>query len=297
MAINKTVNKSTKSHGAMRNVLEYVLRDSKTKEHLVTVTGPYDRSVIDYDNAYQTFLEEKRLWNKDSGRMYAHNVISFHKDEEITLNLDVANGYINALRGANESLGLTDDITLSQVSRFPDVFIVKKIIEDEESVWNNIRPVAEEAVAKFVSMRETEGAKMKDDLLSRLDFILKEVEKVEIQSPKTTENYRNRLYQKLKEVLSDNNIDEQRIVTEAAIFSEKIAVDEETVRLRSHISQFKELLETSEPVGRKLDFLVQEMNREANTIGSKAQDVAITKIVVDIKSEIEKIREQIQNIE
>ncbi|MGN0689483.1 MAG: YicC/YloC family endoribonuclease [Oscillospiraceae bacterium] len=219
------------------------------------------------------------------------------KDEEITLNLDVANGYINALRGANESLGLTDDITLSQVSRFPDVFIVKKIIEDEESVWNNIRPVAEEAVAKFVSMRETEGAKMKEDLLSRLDFILKEVEKVEIQSPKTTENYRNRLYQKLKEVLSDNNIDEQRIVTEAAIFSEKIAVDEETVRLRSHISQFKELLETSEPVGRKLDFLVQEMNREANTIGSKAQDVAITKIVVDIKSEIEKIREQIQNIE
>ncbi|MGN0654739.1 MAG: YicC/YloC family endoribonuclease [Oscillospiraceae bacterium] len=219
------------------------------------------------------------------------------KDEEITLNLDVANGYINALRNANESLGLTDDITLSQVSRFPDVFIVKKIIEDEESVWNNIRPVAEEAVAKFVSMRETEGAKMKDDLLSRLDFILKEVEKVEIQSPKTTENYRNRLYQKLKEVLSDNNIDEQRIVTEAAIFSEKIAVDEETVRLRSHISQFKELLETSEPVGRKLDFLVQEMNREANTIGSKAQDVAITKIVVDIKSEIEKIREQIQNIE
>ena len=138
---------------------------------------------------------------------------------------------------------------------------------------------------------------MKEDLLSRLDFILKEVEKVEIQSPKTTENYRNRLYQKLKEVLSDNNIDEQRIVTEAAIFSEKIAVDEETVRLRSHISQFKELLETSEPVGRKLDFLVQEMNREANTIGSKAQDVAITKIVVDIKSEIEKIREQIQNIE
>lgn len=219
------------------------------------------------------------------------------KDEEITLNLDVANGYINALRNANESLGLTDDITLSQVSRFPDVFIVKKIIEDEESVWNNIRPVAEEAVSKFVSMRETEGAKMKDDLLSRLDFILKEVEKVEIQSPKTTENYRNRLYQKLKEVLSDNNIDEQRIVTEAAIFSEKIAVDEETVRLRSHISQFKELLETSEPVGRKLDFLVQEMNREANTIGSKAQDVAITKIVVDIKSEIEKIREQIQNIE
>ncbi len=219
------------------------------------------------------------------------------KSEEISINLDVANGYINALREANQSLGLTDDITLSHVSRFPEVFIVKKIIEDEESVWNNIKPVAEEAVAKFVAMRETEGEKMKEDLSSRLDFILSKVEEVEKISPTTTENYRNRLYQKLKDVLSDNNIDEQRILTEAAIFSEKVAVDEETVRLRSHISQFRELLETDEPVGRKLDFLVQEMNRESNTIGSKAQDIAITKIVVDVKSEIEKIREQIQNIE
>ncbi|MBP0960249.1 MAG: YicC family protein [Oscillospiraceae bacterium] len=219
------------------------------------------------------------------------------KSEEISINLDVANGYINALREANETLGLTDDITLSYVSRFPEVFIVKKIIEDEESVWNNIKPVAEEAVAKFVSMRETEGEKMKEDLSSRLDFILSKVEEVEKLSPATTENYRNRLYQKLKDILSDNNIDEQRILTEAAIFSEKVAVDEETVRLRSHISQFRELLETNEPVGRKLDFLVQEMNRESNTIGSKAQDIAITKIVVDVKSEIEKIREQIQNIE
>ena len=219
------------------------------------------------------------------------------KSEEISINLDVANGYINALREANETLGLNDDITLSHVSRFPDVFIIKKIIEDEESVWNNIKPVAEEAVARFVSMRETEGAKMKEDLSSRLDFILSKVEEVEKISPTTTENYRNRLYQKLKDILSDNNIDEQRILTEAAIFSEKVAVDEETVRLRSHISQFRELLETDEPVGRKLDFLVQEMNRESNTIGSKAQDIAITKIVVDVKSEIEKIREQIQNIE
>ena len=219
------------------------------------------------------------------------------KSEEISINLDVANGYINALREANESLGLTDDITLSHVSRFPEVFIVKKIIEDEESVWNNIKPVAEEAVAKFVAMREIEGEKMMEDLSSRLDFILSKVEEVEKLSPATTENYRNRLYQKLKDILSDNNIDEQRILTEAAIFSEKVAVDEETVRLRSHISQFRELLETNEPVGRKLDFLVQEMNRESNTIGSKAQDIAITKIVVDVKSEIEKIREQIQNIE
>lgn len=219
------------------------------------------------------------------------------KSEEISINLDVANGYINALREANQSLGLTDDITLSHVSRFPEVFIVKKIIEYEESVWNNIKPVAEEAVAKFVAMRETEGEKMKEDLSSRLDFILSKVEEVEKISPTTTENYRNRLYQKLKDVLSDNNIDEQRILTEAAIFSEKVAVDEETVRLRSHISQFRELLETDEPVGRKLDFLVQEMNRETNTIGSKCQNSAIAKAVVDIKCELEKIREQIQNIE
>ena len=146
-------------------------------------------------------------------------------------------------------------------------------------------------------MRETEGERLKRDILEKADFIIERVGMVEAQSPATVEAYRNKLYKKISEVLADKNIDEQRIITEAAIFSEKIAVDEETVRLRSHIAQLRDILESEEPVGRKLDFIIQEINREVNTIGSKAQDLSITKIVVDMKSEIEKIREQIQNVE
>ncbi|MCX7657286.1 MAG: YicC family protein [Oscillospiraceae bacterium] len=219
------------------------------------------------------------------------------KDEQIEINHFIAKGYIDALRGANEELNLVDDLSLSHLIRLPDVFNVKKIIEDEELVWSSVKIFAEEALEKFIKMRETEGEKMKADILERIDLVWRMVESVEKRSPETVQNYRNKLFARLKEVLSDNNIDEQRILFEAAVFAEKIAVDEETVRLKSHMQQFKALMESKEPVGRKLDFLVQEMNREANTIGSKSQDIETTKLVVDIKSEIEKIREQIQNIE
>ncbi len=220
-----------------------------------------------------------------------------NKEQEIEVNREVAKGYIDALRDVNGELGLDDDLTLSCVARFPDVFNVRKVIEDEDFIWSMVKQAADTALEKFIAMRETEGERMKADIISRLDYILGLVEKVEEQSPKTVENYRNKLYSKMSDILEGKNIDESRILMEAAIFSEKIAVDEETVRLRSHIAQFRELLSSSEPVGRKLDFLVQEMNREANTTGSKAQDIEVTRIVVDIKSEIEKIREQIQNIE
>ena len=160
-----------------------------------------------------------------------------------------------------------------------------------------VSEVASEALEKFISMREAEGQRLKKDVLTRSGYILENVAKVEKLSPETVENYRNRLYQKLKEVLESTDIDTQRILTEAAIFADKIAVDEETVRLRSHVSQLEGLFDSDEAIGRKLDFIVQEMNREVNTIGSKCQDVNITKIVVEMKSEIEKIREQIQNIE
>jgi uncharacterized protein (TIGR00255 family) len=219
------------------------------------------------------------------------------KDEQIEINRFIAKGYIDALRGANEELNLADDLSLSHLIKLPDVFNVKKIIEDEELIWSSVKIFAEEALDKFIKMRETEGEKMKSDILERIDLVWRMVESVERRSPETVQNYRNKLFARLKEVLSDNNIDEQRILFEAAVFAEKIAVDEETVRLKSHMQQFKALMESKEPVGRKLDFLVQEMNREANTIGSKSQDIEITKLVVDIKSEIEKIREQIQNIE
>jgi uncharacterized protein (TIGR00255 family) len=169
--------------------------------------------------------------------------------------------------------------------------------ENEEEVWEQVKPTVETALERFIEMREIEGVKMHDDISSRLDFIESAVNQIEKRSPKVTEAYRDKLYSKISEIVGDRNIDDARILTEAAIFSEKTAVDEETVRLHSHIAQFRTLIESGEPVGRKLDFLVQEMNREVNTTGSKCSDLDITKIVVDMKSEIEKIREQIQNIE
>lgn len=219
------------------------------------------------------------------------------RDTEVAINKGVAEGYINALRSVADEFCVADDLTLSNLIRLPDVFIVQKAVDDEDEVWADVSKVADEALERFVAMRETEGEKMRSDVLAKADFILEMVAKVEELSPQTVENYRERLYRKLSEVLEGKDIDQQRIVTEAAIFSEKIAVDEETVRLRSHISQLRELVNSDETIGRKLDFIVQEMNREVNTIGSKAQDLNITRLVVDMKAELEKIREQIQNIE
>ena len=215
----------------------------------------------------------------------------------VDVNSDLAESYVQALRGANEQLGLEDDVTLTTILRFSDIFTVCKVQLEEEAVWAAVEPIAREAVDKFVKMRETEGEKLHDDVGSRLTLLEQMVTQVETLAPDTVNRYYERLYAKVSELLADREIEESRLVTETAVFAERIAVDEETVRLRSHIEQFRALLEADEPVGRKLDFLVQEMNREVNTIGSKAQDLAITRLVVDMKSEIEKIREQIQNIE
>ena len=201
------------------------------------------------------------------------------KDTEIAINKGVAEGYVTALRSVSEELGLVDDITLSKLIKLPDVFSVQKTPDDEEQIWKDVSEVTAEALAKFVEMRQIEGERLRSDVIEKADNILSMVGCVEEISPQTVENYRNRLFKKISEILEDKNIDEQRILTEAAVFADKVAVDEETVRLRSHISQ------------------LQEMNREVNTIGSKAQDLNVTKYVVDMKSEIEKIREQIQNIE
>ncbi len=218
-------------------------------------------------------------------------------DEQITLNTEVIRSYIEAMRAAGEQFGLEEDLSVSDILRIPDAFTVIKTDVDEEQLWEDVRSVAEEALSRFISMRETEGERMKADILSRLDRIENWVGFIEERSPQVVEDYRKRLYDKMCEVLKSKEIDENRILIEAGIFSEKTAVDEETVRLRSHIAQFRTMLESAEPVGRKLDFLVQEMNRETNTIGSKVQDIEVTRVVVDQKSEIEKIREQIQNIE
>lgn len=219
------------------------------------------------------------------------------KESEVEINRSLAQGYMDALREVSEPLRLADDLTLSDLTRFSDIFSVRKAVEDEEVIWNDVQTVAAEAVERFVAMRAVEGGRMKQDVCARLDTIGSLVEKIEAAAPQTVTAYRERLAAKMREVLADTAVDEQRLLMEAAIYAEKIAVDEETVRLRSHLKQFRSMLESEEAVGRKLDFLVQELNREANTIGSKAQNVEITGYVVDIKSEIEKIREQIQNIE
>lgn len=217
--------------------------------------------------------------------------------EVITANKEVIGGYVNALREIKDEFSLTDDLSLSAVMRLPDAFTVVKADVDEEQLWEDLRAMAESALESFLKMRETEGERLKADILSHLEAIENNVTFIENRSPMLVQSYRKRLYERMCEVLGDKGIDENRILLEAGIFSEKIAVDEETVRLRSHIAQLREMLKSSEPIGRKLDFLVQEMNRETNTIGSKVQDIEVTKIVVDQKSEIEKIREQIQNIE
>ena len=218
-------------------------------------------------------------------------------DEKISINKEVVKDYIDALRSVKDEFELNDDLSLSHVMRIPDAFTVIKTEADEDMIWADVKSVAEVALDKFIAMREAEGERMKADILSRLSTIEGWVSIVEERSPTIVEDYRKKLYDKMCEVLNNSNIDESRILLEAGIFSEKTAVDEETVRLRSHIAQFRSMLDGSEAIGRKLDFLVQEMNRETNTIGSKVQDIEVTRIVVDQKSEIEKIREQIQNIE
>jgi len=218
-------------------------------------------------------------------------------DTKISVNESVAKGYIDALRELCEPLGVCDDIRLSTVARFPDVFTVTKGDTDEEMLWADVKSVAEKSVDAFVNMRRREGENLKSDLLCRLVNIEKLVAEVETRSPQRVAEYRERLYKKISEVLQSSSIDENRIITEVAIFADKVAVDEETVRLHSHIEQFREILEYNEPIGKKLDFLIQEFNREANTIGSKCQDAEGARYVVGIKAEIEKIREQIQNVE
>ena len=192
---------------------------------------------------------------------------------------------------------LKNDVTAGMIARFPEVLTQTAAPTNEDELWQDVQSVALQAVDAFVAMRAAEGEKLKADVAGRLDTIEELVAKIEQGSAGRVQAYSDKLYARLQELLGDRNIDESRLVTEAALFADKTAIDEETVRLHSHVAQYREILTLDEPVGRKLDFLTQELNRESNTIGSKCQDVAITRLVVELKSEIEKIREQIQNIE
>ena len=216
---------------------------------------------------------------------------------QVSVNQPLADGYYAALTQLAERYGLSKDISVSLLSRFPDVLLAEKAEEDVEQRAQDICSVLDRALADFDQMRTREGARLEADVLSRAARIEELVGQVEERSPQTVSEYRAKLEARMKEVLENTQLDPARILTEAAIFADKVAVDEETVRLRSHIGQLRHMLEQGGATGRKLDFLIQEFNREANTIGSKCSDIDIARHVVDIKAEIEKIREQVQNIE
>ena len=219
------------------------------------------------------------------------------QDVKITLNAPMVEGYLSAMKQMTGDYGVRDDISVSLLSRMPDVFTVEKPEVDEEQLLADLLSVVGRALEHYDAMRTAEGKALENDLRSRGQTILALVAQVEAGSGQTVADYRTRLENKLKEVLANTTIDESRILTEAAIFADKVAVDEETVRLRSHLDQMNNMLTTGGAIGRKLDFLLQEMNRESNTIGSKCSDVKLARIVVEIKAELEKIREQTQNIE
>jgi len=233
------------------------------------------------------------------GKVDVYITVDSSKTENVVVSVNepLLEGYISALRLIAEKYGLQDDITAVNVARFQDVLTVEKKELDQDSLAAGICGILEEALSALDGMRLREGEKLREDILGRLTVIESMVSFVEERSPQTIAEYTERLKQRIREFLENREIDESRLLTEVAIFADKVAVDEETVRLRSHISQFRELIMGGSPVGRKLDFLIQEFNREVNTIGSKCSDGAIARTVVELKAEIEKIREQIQNIE
>ena len=250
-----------------------------------------------------SFLEEKIKSTLSTGisrgKVECSVQIEATADESVVVSVNepLARGYVDAIGSIAETFALKDDLTALSLARFSDVLSITKAPVDEDALWEKVEPVIKEALNGFIAMRETEGAKLSKDVLSRGELILENVSYIEERSPETVKQYSEKLLERMRNVLGDTQIDEARILTEAAIYADKVAVAEETVRLRSHIDQLRTMIQSSEAIGRKLDFLVQEINREANTIGSKAQDVDIARRVIDIKAEVEKIREQIQNIE
>ena len=215
----------------------------------------------------------------------------------VSVNEELARGYRDAVARIAETLGLESGLNAFSLARFPDVLTVERRELNKDKAAAALSEITAKAVEEFNAMREREGERLRRDMLGKLETIEGLVSVVVERSPQTVKEYRERLEARLRDILADRSLDEQRVITEAAIFADRTAVDEETVRLRSHIAQFRTMLEEGSPIGRKMDFLVQEFNRESNTIGSKCSDASLAKVVVDLKSEIEKIREQLQNVE
>ncbi len=249
------------------------------------------------------FLEEKvrQTISKSISRGRVEVYISYEENGEGSRNViiddNLVKTYIDALKTIKEKYDLKDDITVSLISGFPDVFRLEKTEIDEDEMWNLLSPALDEAIGSLVAMREAEGRKIKEDLLEKVRSVDMLIKDVELRSPEVVKEHKQKLEKRLKELLDQKVVDEGRLALEVAIFADRCSIDEELTRLRSHISTMRRIFELGEPVGRRLDFLLQEMNREVNTIGSKASDLFITQKVLDIKGELEKIREQVQNIE
>lgn len=274
---------------------EYLVEIRSVNSRYCELTAKVPKNYTYLEEKLKTLVKSRLSRGKAEISLTVYDIQG--RDTAITVNTLVVKRYLEEMRKCSKELGLKDDIELSDIFRMTDAFTVVRPEEDEDVIWANAESAAKGALDKFTAMRETEGEKLKADILEKLAGIERMTEEVERLSPETVKAYRERLYTRLKEVLENVQADEQRIIAEAAIFADKTAVDEETIRLHSHFKQFREMTEAKEPVGRKLDFLVQEINRESNTIGSKCQDLRVTKLVIEMKSEIEKIREQIQNIE
>ena len=247
------------------------------------------------ENKLKSFVQHKIA----RGKVDVTVTIEHICDTQLTVqvNESLASGYVQALKLLAQQYHLNPEINAVSIANYPDVLIVHKEYEDEDALWKEVQPVAKIAFDHMLEMRGQEGANLKQDLLKRAEDIERMVKEIEIRSPQTVAEYKERLQARMKELFADSEYNESRLYTELILFTDKVSVAEETVRLRSHIGQLRTMLESKEAVGRKLDFLAQEMNREANTIGSKAMDAKIAYAVVDIKAEVEKIREQIQNIE
>ncbi|MGN0181491.1 MAG: YicC/YloC family endoribonuclease [Candidatus Ornithomonoglobus sp.] len=218
-------------------------------------------------------------------------------DKLITVNKELAGGYLAALKELCEEFGIENDITVSKLAQFGDIFRAEPKRDDEEELWQAVKTVLDEALSAFIAMREREGGRIEEDLRARIGYMRSLAQRIDERSPQIVAEYKEKLYTKINELLEDREIDDARVLTEVAIFADKVAVNEETVRLASHYDEFESIISSSAPAGRRLDFLIQEINRECNTIGSKASDLETAKIVVELKGEIEKLREQIQNIE
>ena len=247
------------------------------------------------DDKLKTYLQQRISRGKVDVYVQIHTLET--AGSEVVVDHGLAESYLTALRELAQRYDLREDVSATVLSRYPDILTVRQAELDEDAVWAAVQQVADGALTRFIAMREIEGARMREDVLSRADTIRQAVAVVEQRSPETVREHMEKVENRMRELLAGVPVDEARLLNEAAVYADKVAVAEETVRLRSHLDQLEQLLDSGEAIGRKLDFLVQEINRETNTIGSKCSDLDLTRIVVDIKAEIEKIREQIQNIE